>query len=111
MVGVEYDVLSYWKRNSSKFSILSLMAKDVLAMQVSSVASESTFSTGGRIIEPSRSCLIHFMVEVLMCTKQWLKQDIRCDSQVVTNAKILEDIAEQEDIERELTGSVAQPSV
>lgn len=35
MVGVEYDVLSYWKRNCTKFPILSLMAKDVLAMQVS----------------------------------------------------------------------------
>lgn len=109
MVGVEYDVLSYWKRNNTKFPILSLMAKDVLAMQVSSVASESAFSTGGRIIEPSRSCLTHFMVEVLMCTEQWLKQDIRCDSKVLTNAQILEDIAEQEEIERELTGSVAQP--
>ena len=53
MAGVEYDVLSFWKRNCTKFPILSRIAKDVLAMQVSSVASESAFSTGGRIISPS----------------------------------------------------------
>ena len=35
-----------------------------------------------------------------MCTEQCLKQDIRCESQVLTNAQILEDIAELEKIER-----------
>ena len=35
-----------------------------------------------------------------MCTEQWLKQDIRCNSRVLTNAQILEDIEEQEKIER-----------
>ena len=100
MAGVEYDVLSFWRRNCTKFPILSQIAKDVLAMQVSSVASESAFSTGGRIIDPFRSCLTHFMVEVLMCTEQWLKQDIHCESRVLTNEEILEDIEEQEKIER-----------
>ncbi|XP_013598956.1 PREDICTED: zinc finger BED domain-containing protein RICESLEEPER 2-like [Brassica oleracea var. oleracea] len=101
MAGVEYDVISFWKRNCTKFPILSRIAKDVLAMQVSSVASESAFSTGGRIISPSRSCLTHFMIEVLMCTEQWLKQDISCESRVLTNAEIIEDIEEQEKIKRE----------
>ncbi|KAF8079960.1 hypothetical protein N665_0988s0005 [Sinapis alba] len=76
------------------------IAKDVLAMQVSSVASESAFSTSGRIIDPFRSCLTHFMVEVLMCTEQWLKQDIHYESRVLTNEQILGDIEEQEKIER-----------
>ena len=100
MAGVEYDVLSFWRGNCTKFPILSQIAKDVLAMQVSSVASECAFSTGGRIIDPFRSCRTHFMVEVLMCTEQWLKQDIHCESRVLTNEEILEDIEEQEKIER-----------
>ena len=100
MLGVEYDVLSFWKRNSTKFPVLSLVAKDVLALQVSSVASESAFSTSGRLIDPSRSCLTHYMIEVLMCTEQWLKEDIRCDSRVLSNAQILEDIEEFEKLER-----------
>ncbi|CAD5324764.1 unnamed protein product [Arabidopsis thaliana] len=50
--GIEYDVLDWWKLNSGKFPVLSLIAKDILAMQVSSVASESAFSTSGRVLDP-----------------------------------------------------------
>lgn len=100
MLGVEYDVLSFWKRNSTKFPVPPLIAKVVLALQVSYVASESAFSTSGRLLEPSRSCLTHYMLEVLMCTEKWLKEDIRCESRVFTNAQILEDIEELEKLER-----------
>lgn len=47
--GTEYDVLSWWKVSSPKFPVLSTVARDVFAMQVSSVASESAFSTSGRV--------------------------------------------------------------
>ncbi|EOA22943.1 hypothetical protein CARUB_v10003680mg, partial [Capsella rubella] len=59
--------------NSGKYPILSMIAKDILAMQVSSVALEAAFSTSNRLLDSSRSCLTHYMIEVLMCTKQWLK--------------------------------------
>ncbi|CDY67684.1 BnaCnng55950D [Brassica napus] len=36
MLGVEFDVLSWWKVHYSKFPILAEIARDVLAMQVSS---------------------------------------------------------------------------
>ena len=68
MAGMEYDVLSYWRSNAARFPVLSEIARDVLAMQVSSVASESDFSTSGRMLSPHRSCLTHFMIEVLMCS-------------------------------------------
>lgn len=62
-------------------------------MQVSSVASESAFSTSGRIIEPHRSCLTHYMAEVLMCTEQWLKCELNSsDKRVVTYAQLLADV-------------------
>ena len=69
----EYDVLSWWRGNSGKYLVLSLLARDAFAMQVSYVASESTFNTSGRVLDPSRSCLTHYMIKVLMCTEQWLK--------------------------------------
>ncbi|KAF7149979.1 hypothetical protein RHSIM_Rhsim02G0143700 [Rhododendron simsii] len=47
-----FDVLRWWKLNSSKYPIGSQMARDVLAIPVSTVASESAFSTGGRVIDP-----------------------------------------------------------
>ena len=75
--GSEYDVLSFWRFNSAKYLVLSMLSRDVLAMQVSSVAFESAFNTNERILDPSRSCLTHFMIEVLMCTEQWLKCEIR----------------------------------
>ncbi|KAK2641769.1 hypothetical protein Ddye_023532 [Dipteronia dyeriana] len=44
-----FDVLAWWKNSLLKFPILSMVARDVFAMPVSTVASESAFSTGGRI--------------------------------------------------------------
>ncbi|XP_019153569.1 PREDICTED: zinc finger BED domain-containing protein RICESLEEPER 2-like [Ipomoea nil] len=45
---VDFDVLRWWKVNSDRFPILSRMARDVLAVPISTVASESAFSTSGR---------------------------------------------------------------
>ncbi|CAL9224587.1 unnamed protein product [Arabidopsis halleri] len=53
-------------------------------MQVSSVASESAFSTSGRVVSPFRSCLSHYMVEVLMCVEQWLKCEIHINERGVS---------------------------
>jgi hypothetical protein len=41
----------------------------VLDVQVSTVASESTFSAGGRVIDPYLSRLDPEMVKILICTK------------------------------------------
>ena len=101
-VGTDYDVLSWWKVNSGKYPIRSQIARDVLAMQVFSVASESAFSTSGRIIEPYRSCLTHYMVEVLICTNQWLKQDIKFESKVLTNTQLLADVESDDKFQRGL---------
>ncbi|RYQ99307.1 hypothetical protein Ahy_B07g087231 [Arachis hypogaea] len=67
------DILGWWKVNSNRFSILANMARDILAIPVSTVASESAFSMGGRIIDQYRSSLTPKMVEALVCTEDWLK--------------------------------------
>ncbi|PSS28929.1 AC transposase [Actinidia chinensis var. chinensis] len=67
-----FDILVWWKNNSNKYPILSQIARDVLAIPVSTVASESAFSTGGRILDPFRSSLLPSMVETLICTQNWL---------------------------------------
>jgi hypothetical protein len=41
-------------------------------LPVSTVASESAFSTGGRILDSFRSCLSPEMAEALICTQNWL---------------------------------------
>ena len=48
---LNFDVLLWWRTNSSRYQVLSKMARDVLAVPVSTVASKSAFSTGGLILD------------------------------------------------------------
>jgi hypothetical protein len=59
----DFDVLGWWKINAPKYPIIAAIARDVLAMPISPVASESAFSTGGRILDPFRSTLSPLIVE------------------------------------------------
>ena len=49
---VKFEILGWWKTNSDRYQVLSKMARDVLAVRVSTVASESAFSTRGCILDP-----------------------------------------------------------
>ncbi|CAN1304080.1 Zinc finger BED domain-containing protein RICESLEEPER 2 [Linum perenne] len=68
-----FDVLAYWKASALRFPILSEMARDVLAVPISSVVSESAFSTGGRVLSNFRSSLTPAYVEALICAEDWLR--------------------------------------
>ncbi|KAK1403171.1 hypothetical protein POM88_002776 [Heracleum sosnowskyi] len=65
------DILEYWNSNQFRFPNLALMARDILSIPISTMASESAFSTGGRILDQYRSCLAHAIVESLICTRDW----------------------------------------
>ena len=67
-----FDILAWWKAHAEKFSVLSTMARDFLAIPLSIVPSESAFSLGGRILGESRSSLTPEMLEALVCGKDWL---------------------------------------
>ncbi|CAN0883917.1 Putative AC transposase [Linum grandiflorum] len=41
-----YDILGWWMRNEMRYPILSAMPRDILVVPITTVASESTFSTG-----------------------------------------------------------------
>ena len=70
----KFDILAWWKGQSNRFPILSTLARDVLAIPISTVASESAFSTGGRILDDFRSSITPFMIEALVCTQNWLRR-------------------------------------
>ena len=53
--------------------MLSKLARDVLAVHVSTIASESVFSTEGRILDPFRSSLFPLMVQNLVYAQDWLQ--------------------------------------
>nr|KAJ0201502.1 hypothetical protein LSAT_V11C600339980 [Lactuca sativa] len=71
-----FNILDWWKVSSPIFPILSLMAKDVFAILVSTMASESVFSTSGRFLDPFRSSLTPKIVESLICTQDWIQGSI-----------------------------------
>uniref|UniRef100_A0A9I9EAA5 HAT C-terminal dimerisation domain-containing protein n=1 Tax=Cucumis melo TaxID=3656 RepID=A0A9I9EAA5_CUCME len=71
----DFDILQWWKMNSDRFEVLGHMARDILAIPVSTVASESAFSTGGRVVDSSRCSLAPKIVEALICTQNWLNSD------------------------------------
>jgi hypothetical protein len=71
----DFDILQWWAVNSARYPILGNIARDVLAVPASSVASESAFSTCGRVITDHRTSLGHKTVEALMCYGDWIKHD------------------------------------
>nr|XP_009774458.1 PREDICTED: zinc finger BED domain-containing protein RICESLEEPER 2-like [Nicotiana sylvestris] len=70
-----FDILVWWKVNSPRFPILAKMARDVLVIPISSVASERAFSTGWRILDQFRRSLTPKLVETLVCLQDWLRSE------------------------------------
>ena len=51
------DVLGWWKVHGPRYPVVARMARDVLAVPASKVASESAFSTGGRTLDSFKTSL------------------------------------------------------
>nr|GEW96491.1 zinc finger BED domain-containing protein RICESLEEPER 2 [Tanacetum cinerariifolium] len=68
----EFDILSWWKGRQSQFSVLSIMARDLLSVQASTVASESTFSLSGRVLSIRRTRLTPASSKMCICLKDHL---------------------------------------
>ncbi|GJV68855.1 putative retrotransposon protein [Tanacetum coccineum] len=64
-----YDVLGFWKANESTFPVISQMAQDILSVQATSVASESAFSTSGRVLSIQRTRVTPASSKMCVCLK------------------------------------------
>jgi hypothetical protein len=69
-----------------------LGSRDVMSIPISTVASESAVSTGGRVLDDFRSSLTPFMVEALICTQDWLRR-----ASPITNEENTEELAKLEE--------------
>ena len=50
-------MLGRWKVHGPRYPIVTRMARDLLAIPISTIALESTFSTGGRILDSFQTSL------------------------------------------------------
>ena len=49
----DFEILEWWKKQQIKYLVLSIIARDVLTVLVSTVASEAAFNAGGRVVSKS----------------------------------------------------------
>jgi hypothetical protein len=68
-----FKVLDWWKVAGTRFPTLRKIARDIFAIPVTTVASESAFSTSGRVLSEHRSRLTSKMIEALMCSQDWVR--------------------------------------
>ncbi|KAJ4955222.1 hypothetical protein NE237_012005 [Protea cynaroides] len=73
----DFKVLAYWKVSEAQYTDLLRLVRDILANPVSTIASESAFSAGGRVRDKYRSKLPPKNVEALVCLRDWL-YDVNC---------------------------------
>ncbi|KAM0866824.1 hypothetical protein ACQ4PT_042396 [Festuca glaucescens] len=95
---VDIDVLEWWMTNGHKYPTISRMARDVLAVPASTVASESAFSTGSRVISDYRSRLASETVTALICLQDWMRP-----SGVIDATTIVEDLDNEDEMLRAST--------
>ena len=76
------DLLNWWKTHQTQFHILSIFARDVLTVPVSSVSSEAAFSTAGRIMDDRRARLRPKLVKILTCVKDWERAKLKMPSEL-----------------------------
>jgi hypothetical protein len=78
----DFNILNWWHQHKLTYPVLSTLAKDVFSVPVSTISSEATFSTTGRIIEERRRRLNPETVEALTCIKDWEAAESRLQHMV-----------------------------
>uniref|UniRef100_A0A803MN87 HAT C-terminal dimerisation domain-containing protein n=1 Tax=Chenopodium quinoa TaxID=63459 RepID=A0A803MN87_CHEQI len=72
---VELDILAFWKKNEHRYKELSHLARDILVVPLTTVASESTLSIGSRILNKWKSSYNPENMEALITTRSWMFSD------------------------------------
>ncbi|KAJ3698339.1 hypothetical protein LUZ61_002044 [Rhynchospora tenuis] len=72
----DFDILCWWKMKAPRFPVLAQLTRDILVVPISTVASESAFSSSGRVLSQVRSSLPDESIEALLCAQDWLRASI-----------------------------------
>jgi hypothetical protein len=68
-----FNILDWWKVEGTCYPTLRRITRDIFTIHVTTVASESAFSTSGRVLSEDRSRLTSQMLEALMCSQNWIR--------------------------------------
>ncbi|CAL8084749.1 unnamed protein product [Prunus armeniaca] len=90
---INLNVLDFWKVNQFRYPELSILARDVLSIPISTVAYEASFSVGGRVLDQYRSALKPENVEALICTRDWIFGDQENPTVAPNLEELTEDIS------------------
>jgi hAT family C-terminal dimerisation region len=71
------DILDYWKKNETAYPTLAMMAGDIFAVPVSTVPSESSFSSANMILTDKHNILGAKTFQRLVCLKDWFDAEQR----------------------------------
>ncbi|KAF3661878.1 putative glucan endo-1,3-beta-glucosidase A-like [Capsicum annuum] len=71
------NTLDWWRSNETQYSVLSRLARDILNVPMSTVASESTFSQGRQQLGDNRHSLRSNAMNVLVCLIDWIRAERR----------------------------------
>uniref|UniRef100_A0A1D1YJQ2 Putative AC9 transposase n=1 Tax=Anthurium amnicola TaxID=1678845 RepID=A0A1D1YJQ2_9ARAE len=105
-VPIATDVLDWWKVNSTRYPRLSVMARDYLAVQGTSVEPEELFSSKGDDIQRQRFCLPHNSMQSIMCIQSWVQSGytFKFRSKEVDFEKLVESISRPDTTKNEKVG-------
>ncbi|KAM3345688.1 hypothetical protein ACQJBY_020276 [Aegilops geniculata] len=70
---ISTDALEWWRGHSSRYPRLSLMARDFLAIQGTSLDPEELFTSKGDSIHKQQYCLPLSSMQATMCIKSWMQ--------------------------------------
>ncbi|KAL3508804.1 hypothetical protein ACH5RR_028205 [Cinchona calisaya] len=69
----DFNILNWWKVHTPRYTILSMMARDVLGIPVATLGQDLVFSNRGRVLDHHRSTLNPVTREALVCSQDWLQ--------------------------------------
>ncbi|RRT83765.1 hypothetical protein B296_00001221 [Ensete ventricosum] len=67
------DILDWWKVNSTRYPRLSVMARDYLAVQGTSVEPDELFTSKGDDVHKKQFCLPYSSMQSFMCINSWVQ--------------------------------------
>ena len=78
----DFEIFEWWKKLKIKYHVLSIIARDVLTVSMSTIASEATFNAGRRVVCKKRCNLSPEAIEAAVYLKDWNLADKRLHDHV-----------------------------